>query len=67
MEDSTWPRFTLVGQSLGSIFLGWEAMSHLIPDLYIGQGTQLSHLMYADAYLLQTLWDTRLLSTLYRC
>lgn len=42
-------------------------MSHLIPDLYIGQGTQLSHLMYADAYLLQTLWDTRLLSTLYRC
>lgn len=35
VEDSTWPRFTLVGQSIGSMFLAWEAMSKLIPDLYI--------------------------------
>ena len=37
VEDSTWPRFTLLGQSLGSMYLAWEAMSKLIPDLYIGQ------------------------------
>ncbi|KAF9464212.1 glycosyltransferase family 4 protein [Collybia nuda] len=35
VEGSTWPRFTLVGQSIGSMFLGWEAMSQLVPDLYI--------------------------------
>ncbi|KAI0783434.1 mannosyltransferase [Abortiporus biennis] len=35
VEDSTWPRFTLLGQSLGSMYLAWEAMSKLIPDLYI--------------------------------
>ncbi|GBE85155.1 GDP-Man:Man(3)GlcNAc(2)-PP-Dol alpha-1,2-mannosyltransferase [Sparassis crispa] len=35
VEDSTWPRFTLLGQSLGSMFLAWEAMSSLIPDLFI--------------------------------
>jgi len=39
VEDSTWPRFTLLGQSLGSMYLAWEAMSKLIPDLYIGQNT----------------------------
>jgi len=36
VEDSTWPRFTLLGQSIGSMYLAWEAMSKLIPDLYIG-------------------------------
>ncbi|KIM43076.1 glycosyltransferase family 4 protein, partial [Hebeloma cylindrosporum] len=35
VEDSTWPRFTLLGQSLGSMYLAWEAMSKLVPDLYI--------------------------------
>ncbi|KAG2009800.1 asparagine-linked glycosylation protein 11 [Coprinopsis cinerea AmutBmut pab1-1] len=35
VEDSTWPRFTLLGQSIGSIFVAWEAMTKLIPDLYI--------------------------------
>ncbi|KAH9831328.1 mannosyltransferase [Rhodofomes roseus] len=35
VEDSAWPRFTLLGQSLGSIYLAWEAMSKLIPDLFI--------------------------------
>lgn len=37
VEDSTWPRFTLLGQSLGSMYLAWEAMSYLIPDLFIGR------------------------------
>ncbi|PBK97995.1 hypothetical protein ARMGADRAFT_1076450 [Armillaria gallica] len=36
VEDSSWPRFTLLGQSIGSMYLVWEAMSFLIPDLYIG-------------------------------
>ncbi|EJC98471.1 glycosyltransferase family 4 protein [Fomitiporia mediterranea MF3/22] len=35
VEDSTWPRFTLLGQSLGSIPLVLYAFKQLIPDLYI--------------------------------
>ncbi|KAF9242562.1 mannosyltransferase [Melanogaster broomeanus] len=35
VEGSRWPRFTILGQSLGSMYLVWEAMSKLIPDLYI--------------------------------
>ncbi|EGN97922.1 glycosyltransferase family 4 protein [Serpula lacrymans var. lacrymans S7.3] len=35
VEDAAWPRFTLLGQSLGSMVLAWEAMCGLIPDLYI--------------------------------
>ncbi|KAL0960579.1 hypothetical protein HGRIS_005613 [Hohenbuehelia grisea] len=35
VEDSSWPYFTLLGQSLGSMYLAWEAMTKLIPDLYI--------------------------------
>jgi alpha-1,2-mannosyltransferase len=37
VADTTWPRFTLLGQSIGSMVLAWEAMSSLIPDLYIGK------------------------------
>ena len=36
VEDRSWPRFTLVGQSLGSMYLAWEALSKFVPDLYIG-------------------------------
>ncbi|EIW81552.1 glycosyltransferase family 4 protein [Coniophora puteana RWD-64-598 SS2] len=35
VEDAAWPRFTLLGQSLGSMYLAWEAMTKLVPDLYI--------------------------------
>ncbi|KAF5367020.1 hypothetical protein D9758_003860 [Tetrapyrgos nigripes] len=35
VEGSTWPYFTLLGQSLGSMVLGWEAMSKFIPDVFI--------------------------------
>ncbi|EED80999.1 predicted protein [Postia placenta Mad-698-R] len=35
VEDTTWRRFTLLGQSIGSMYLAWEAMSKLVPDLYI--------------------------------
>ncbi|KAK4162181.1 hypothetical protein QBC43DRAFT_336500 [Cladorrhinum sp. PSN259] len=32
---STWPRFTLAGQSLGSMILAWDAFSLLVPDIFI--------------------------------
>lgn len=35
VEASLYPHFTLLGQSLGSIFLGWEALMQCVPDIYI--------------------------------
>ncbi|XP_030056301.1 GDP-Man:Man(3)GlcNAc(2)-PP-Dol alpha-1,2-mannosyltransferase isoform X2 [Microcaecilia unicolor] len=35
VEAQLYPHFTLLGQSLGSIFLGWEALVKCIPDIYI--------------------------------
>ena len=35
VEAKTYPRFTLLGQSLGSIYLAWEAIMKLCPDIYI--------------------------------
>ncbi len=35
MLASTWPRFTLAGQSLGSLILAWDAFSLLVPDVFI--------------------------------
>lgn len=32
---STWPRFTLLGQSLGSLVLAWDAFNLLVPDVFI--------------------------------
>jgi alpha-1,2-mannosyltransferase len=32
---STWPRFTLLGQSLGSLILTWDAFSLLTPDIFV--------------------------------
>ena len=37
VEDAAWPRFTLLGQSIGSMYLAWEAMNKFIPDLFIGE------------------------------
>ncbi|KAF2745721.1 glycosyltransferase family 4 protein [Sporormia fimetaria CBS 119925] len=34
VEGSTWPRFTLAGQSLGSLILGWEAFKTFVPDIF---------------------------------
>ncbi|CAG8486047.1 16674_t:CDS:10 [Dentiscutata erythropus] len=34
VEDNRYPRFTLLGQSLGSIALGFEALKKLTPDIY---------------------------------
>lgn len=35
MLASTWPRFTLAGQSLGSLVLAWDALSLLVPDVFV--------------------------------
>ncbi|KAG0027839.1 asparagine-linked glycosylation protein [Podila clonocystis] len=35
IEDAKWPRFTLIGQSLGSMVLGWEALKKVVPDIWI--------------------------------
>ncbi|XP_051560557.1 GDP-Man:Man(3)GlcNAc(2)-PP-Dol alpha-1,2-mannosyltransferase-like isoform X2 [Myxocyprinus asiaticus] len=35
VEAKLYPHFTLLGQSIGSIFLGWEALTEFVPDLYI--------------------------------
>lgn len=32
---STWPRFTLLGQSLGSLALAWDAFNLIVPDIFI--------------------------------
>ncbi|KAF4978502.1 hypothetical protein FZEAL_5122 [Fusarium zealandicum] len=32
---STWPHFTLLGQSIGSIILAWDAFSLLVPDIFV--------------------------------
>uniref|UniRef100_A0A3B5R6A0 GDP-Man:Man(3)GlcNAc(2)-PP-Dol alpha-1,2-mannosyltransferase n=1 Tax=Xiphophorus maculatus TaxID=8083 RepID=A0A3B5R6A0_XIPMA len=35
VEATSYPHFTLLGQSLGSMFLGWEALTAFVPDLYV--------------------------------
>ncbi|KAM4561552.1 GDP-Man:Man(3)GlcNAc(2)-PP-Dol alpha-1,2-mannosyltransferase-like [Fundulus diaphanus] len=35
VEAASYPHFTLLGQSLGSMFLGWEALTAFVPDLYV--------------------------------
>jgi alpha-1,2-mannosyltransferase len=32
---STWPHFTLAGQSLGSMVMSWDAFSLLVPDVFV--------------------------------
>lgn len=36
VSPESWPRFTLIGQSLGSIPLVFEAINDLAPDIFIG-------------------------------
>ncbi|KAM9851415.1 GDP-Man:Man(3)GlcNAc(2)-PP-Dol alpha-1,2-mannosyltransferase-like isoform 2-T2 [Aulostomus maculatus] len=35
VEATSYPHFTLLGQMLGSMFLGWEALTAFVPDLYV--------------------------------
>jgi len=32
---STWPHFTLAGQSIGSVIMAWDAFSLLVPDIFV--------------------------------
>ncbi|MQM10183.1 hypothetical protein Taro_043077 [Colocasia esculenta] len=34
IDDRTYPHFTLIGQSLGSIYLSWEALCKFTPQFY---------------------------------
>ncbi|CAM0949316.1 unnamed protein product [Alopecurus aequalis] len=34
IEASTYPRFTMIGQSLGSVYLAWEALHKFTPQFY---------------------------------
>jgi alpha-1,2-mannosyltransferase len=35
VEAKTYPRFTIIGQSLGSMILAWEALSKLTPLIFL--------------------------------
>ncbi|XP_072952439.1 GDP-Man:Man(3)GlcNAc(2)-PP-Dol alpha-1,2-mannosyltransferase [Typha angustifolia] len=35
IEEHTYPHFTMIGQSLGSIYLSWEALCKFTPQFYI--------------------------------
>ena len=35
VEASMYPYFTLLGQSLGSVLLGWEALNSYLPDIFL--------------------------------
>ena len=35
VEASTYPYFTLLGQSIGSVLLGWEALTSYLPDVFV--------------------------------
>lgn len=34
VEETTYPRFTMIGQSLGSVYLSWEALCKFVPVYY---------------------------------
>ncbi|KAF8333595.1 uncharacterized protein EI90DRAFT_3052511 [Cantharellus anzutake] len=35
VDGISWKRFTLLGQSLGSMWLAWEALDRIVPDAFI--------------------------------
>ncbi|PWA71247.1 UDP-Glycosyltransferase superfamily protein [Artemisia annua] len=35
IEEKTYPRFTMIGQSLGSVYLAWEALNKFVPLYYL--------------------------------
>ena len=35
VHASKWPHFTLLGQSVGSLILGWEAFNLIVPDVLV--------------------------------
>ncbi|KAK1754611.1 GDP-Man:Man(3)GlcNAc(2)-PP-Dol alpha-1,2-mannosyltransferase [Echria macrotheca] len=50
---STWPHFTLAGQSIGSLIMAWDAFSLLVPDIFVDTmgyafATGLSKFLFPD-------------------
>ncbi|KAI5250313.1 UDP-Glycosyltransferase/glycogen phosphorylase [Aureobasidium subglaciale] len=48
-----WPYFTLLGQSIGSLFVGWDAFNLVVPDIFIDTmgyafTVALSHFLFPD-------------------
>lgn len=59
VEDSTWKHFTLIGQSLGSVVLGFEAIRTLSPDVFIGMSVSTPSIQTSKAdEMPQIPWDT---------
>lgn len=54
VEDSAWKSWTLLGQSYGSVWLGFEALSQLIPDVWIDT------MGYAFTYPVVKLFDRKI-------
>jgi ALG11 mannosyltransferase N-terminus len=66
IEDASWPRLTLLGQSLGSVVLAYEALSTFVPDVFIGANGSSRPWLAPDALAThhfpfkQILWVTHL-------
>jgi alpha-1,2-mannosyltransferase len=55
IEASTYPRFTMIGQSLGSVYLAWEALNKFTPQFYFDTSG------YAFTYPLARLFGSKVI------
>jgi hypothetical protein len=56
IEASTYPHFTMIGQSLGSVYLAWEALTNFTPQFYFDTSG------YAFTYPLARLFGCKVIS-----
>ncbi|RCV19246.1 hypothetical protein SETIT_3G368900v2 [Setaria italica] len=56
IEASTYPHFTMIGQSLGSVYLAWEALTNFTPQFYFDTSG------YAFTYPLALLFGCKVIS-----
>ncbi|KAF8776738.1 hypothetical protein HU200_003473 [Digitaria exilis] len=56
IEASTYPHFTMIGQSLGSVYLAWEALNKFTPQFYFDTSG------YAFTYPLARLFGCKVIS-----
>ncbi|KAG2630319.1 GDP-Man:Man(3)GlcNAc(2)-PP-Dol alpha-1,2-mannosyltransferase-like [Panicum virgatum] len=56
IEASTYPHFTMIGQSLGSVYLAWEALTNFTPQFYFDTSG------YAFTYPLAQLFGCKVIS-----
>ncbi|XP_008233777.1 PREDICTED: GDP-Man:Man(3)GlcNAc(2)-PP-Dol alpha-1,2-mannosyltransferase [Prunus mume] len=55
IEEATYPRLTMIGQSLGSVYLAWEALTKFTPTYYLDTSG------YAFTYPLARLFGCRVI------